>query len=164
MDVTLRHADDRDRPFVYRLFADPACAPLLPSPELRPHAWLKENRQDTLVLIAEAAGKPLGLVWFTTPDMGASYVTVALLERGQGFGQGVAEATVRYAFVELGLRRLATTVVSGNQAAEKLAERIGRPEGTLREGFMDTSGLVRDVKVYSLLSWEYDAAATAGRK
>ena len=84
-------------------------------------------------------------------------------DRGRGFGKEAVRLTLRYAFHELGLRRLSLDVISDNLPAIGLYRGLGfQEEGRLRERVY-RDGLASDLIYMGLLrrDWEQLSGAQA---
>ena len=76
--------------------------------------------------------------------------------RGRGIGARALRLVSRWALEELELARLQLTVMIGNVASARLAEKVGfKREGVLRS-WMDNRGERADVIMHSLLPGEID--------
>jgi [ribosomal protein S5]-alanine N-acetyltransferase len=72
----------------------------------------------------------------------------------QGYCSEAAAAVVRFALVDLGLRRVFARHFSGNPASGRVMQKVGlRHEGTLRRHTLKWGG-VHDLEMYGLLAGE----------
>lgn len=77
---------------------------------------------------------------------------------GKGIATEAVTRVLQFAFEELGLNRIEASVMSGNQAAERVLTRLGfQREGVLRQ-YKVSRGVARDYTLYSLLRDEWLAA------
>lgn len=77
------------------------------------------------------------------------------LHRGKGFGKEALNIAVDFAFNELNLERLQLNVISYNEAAIRLYEKIGfQREGVYREAVL-RDGKKHDLLLYGLLKREW---------
>lgn len=111
------------------------------------------------ILAAEEDGKVVGFAWFMNYDGQNAYISIAMMRhRGKGLSVEITRQALDYGFNQLGLHRVSTTVVDGNEQAAKLANRYSTIEGRIREGFKCGDGSVRDVILYGLLASEWQEA------
>jgi RimJ/RimL family protein N-acetyltransferase len=76
---------------------------------------------------------------------------------GQGYGYEAAQLALAFAFDELNLHRVTTTVFSYNERSIALVEKLGfRTEGAFRE-FLHRDGRRHDMLLYGLLRPEWEA-------
>jgi RimJ/RimL family protein N-acetyltransferase len=84
-------------------------------------------------------------------------------ERGKGFGKEAVSLILRFAFHELGLRRISLDVISDNQAAVALYRGLGfEEEGRLRERVY-RDGVTTDLIYMGLLRRDWESASDATR-
>ncbi len=78
--------------------------------------------------------------------------------QGQGFAGEAFEARIRFAFEELGLRKLENGFFKGNTPSLKMQERLGyKVEGLRRQGFISlATGKIHDEYITGLLKEEWD--------
>jgi ribosomal-protein-alanine N-acetyltransferase len=77
---------------------------------------------------------------------------------GKGIATEAVTRVLKFAFEELGLNRIEATVMSGNEAAERVLTRLGfQREGVLRQ-YKVSRGVARDYTLFSLLRDEWLAA------
>jgi ribosomal protein S18 acetylase RimI-like enzyme len=85
---------------------------------------------DTLLLVAEDAGRPVGWIWLSLPganNRDAAWVydiEVAQDERGKGYGRAIMRAA-EAELVARGVPRLALNVFAHNTVARRLYESLG---------------------------------------
>lgn len=94
----------------------------------------------------------LGVIMLSDMDAenGTAQIYIKLLEpaRGRGYGQDAVDALVTYAFRELGLKCICSSILEDNTASRKLFEACGfRLEG-IHEGRADRKGRCRKVCTY----------------
>ncbi len=78
---------------------------------------------------------------------------------GQGYVTEAVRGISAFAFEALGARRLEIRCDSRNLPSARVAERAGfRLEGELRNNELDTSGHLRDTRVYAMIPEEHEAA------
>jgi [ribosomal protein S5]-alanine N-acetyltransferase len=78
---------------------------------------------------------------------------------GAGYAQEATAALIRYAFEELGLRRVEADIDPRNLDSARLLERLGfSPEGVLRQRW-NVKGRTSDAAIYGLLREEWTAQA-----
>jgi len=115
--------------------------------------FARPDGEPTLTVVCN--DEPVGLVWFSEFDGVNAYVTLGMATPGNGYGKEIADSIARFAFQEMKVHRLATTVVLGNDAAMAISEKWGVIEGQFREAFQDAAGAYHDVVVFSLLESEW---------
>lgn len=128
--VSLRALEPEDLPLLLRWSNDPGLQALLggwhfPSSSLHMHKWLEQihaNANNQRFAI-ETAGQGLigtvNLININWKDRNA-FTGMLLGEkemRGQGYGTDTIMTIMRYAFDELGLERLDTTIIEYNEAS-----------------------------------------------
>ncbi|MGH7642166.1 MAG: GNAT family N-acetyltransferase [Candidatus Dormibacteria bacterium] len=95
---------------------------------------------------------------------GHGWITVGIGEaadRGQGFGREALQLALRFAFHELGLRRLSLDVISDNGPAIALYRGVGfQEEGRMRERVI-RDGAASDLVCMGLLKREWEGATAA---
>ena len=114
-------------------------------------------------------GVTVGFGWFGNCDGVNAMLSIALVRhRGKGLGYEAARLLLAYAFDDLKLHRVSTTVVEANVPARKLAERFGTLEGRMREAWEADPGVGAsrqpvyiDVLVYGVLEAEWRALEAA---
>jgi RimJ/RimL family protein N-acetyltransferase len=113
------------------------------------------------ILAAECDGRVVGFVWFDHFDGHNAYIVIGMVaQRGKGLATEVTRLGLKYAFDELLLKRVSTTVVAGNVAALALAEKFSTQEGRLRQAFLGPTG-VQDILVFGILEPEWRASPWA---
>ncbi len=81
---------------------------------------------------------------------------------GQGYMLEAVAAVTRYAFDELGLRRVEAACIPDNQRSVRVLEKAGfQPEGIMRS-FLKINGQWRDHSLYARLSIDPDVKSPAG--
>jgi RimJ/RimL family protein N-acetyltransferase len=171
--VTLRPLDDGDAEAIAEAFDDPVTQHWfggLPSPYGVEEArkFVEDRREDAATgrsvhwAVADPAGGPaLGLVSigaFAQHDGGGEIgYWLHPAARGRGVATEAVRLLVRHAFIDesdggLGLRHLVVAHVEGNDASQKVIERVGfRPMGVERAGDRIRGGVVLDLHWYDLL-------------
>lgn len=118
-----------------------------------------ENRareHPVVFVIRDGEGRLVGSIGLKLDDgVGAHRAEIGYWVATPCQGKGIATAGVRrlsrYAFEEVGLRRIVAHVYDWNEASMRVLERCGyRPEGKLRQHFLK-GGKPLDVVVYGLL-------------
>ena len=139
-----------------------------PISEAEHAGWFAQVLQDESrrYWIIELDGQPVGLanLYDISPHHKRAYCGSYLASkalRGRGLGTAAERLLVRHAFVDLGLDKLCTEVLSGNETGVKVHARCGfQTDGVLREHVLK-GGLRRDVVVMSLLRAEWAARRRA---
>jgi len=75
---------------------------------------------------------------------------------GNGYVTEAVEEISRYAFDELGAKRVVITTSPENEKSWRVAERLGFAlEGTLRNDCRNTDGSLRDTRIYAKIAKDY---------
>lgn len=145
--MRLRPVEEGDLPMFVRWFNDPEVRYWLAmsdAPELTldsEREWYEEMREDpTRVVwcIETGEGRPIGNLGLHGIDegQGRAMLGISIGERGEwgrGYGTEAIRRVLRYAFTELGLRRVALEVDQDNERAIRCYEKSGfTQEGLLR--------------------------------
>ena len=166
--VVLRPMEAADADDVVRWRSDPSILGQMfadepPTREGHLH-WLETiqacgNRQE-FIIIERAIGRSIGTIGLSDIDhknLRAEYgILVGEADaRGKGYAREASQLILRYAFGDLGLRRVYLCVFADNAAAIKLYEHLGfQIEGTLRQHEFKR-GVFRDVVVMAILKDEW---------
>lgn len=168
----LRRPEPRDVPVLYQQKNDPAVAPFLGGfstgySEADLADWLdlhRKRRDEVLWVIARADNDVcLGHVGLYQIDyrIRSAEFAIMLGDRstwGKGLGTACTRFAVDYGFGQLNLNRIHLSVLSSNERAVALYERIGfQREGALRQA-QYKGGQYLDLIVMSLLRSEYEPA------
>ena len=118
-------------------------------------------------VIAKNTGKLLGTVVLVKIDMveRTAHWGIKLAKEycRQGYGTRAAKLLLRYAFEDLGLRKLRSGTHSGNVASQKYQKKLGFVrEGVLRKE-ITLNGQIMDDMLYSMLKEEYEALYGSGK-
>lgn len=122
----------------------------------------KEAPQFFFIILTLAGDKPIGVIELSGLDWtaGDAFLGIGLGERqywGQGYGSDALEILLRYAFRELGLRRVSLTVFEYNPRAIHTYEKAGfQNEGRLRQ-WLNRDGRRWDLLVMGILRQEWEA-------
>ena len=114
-----------------------------------------------LLLIANKADQIVGQILFFKPvsyfdALEVGYILFDEASRGQGYTTEALWLFVRYLFEAKKVNRLQLTVVVGNEASKRVAEKCGfRSEGILRQA-MFTRGKHVDLEMFALLREELE--------
>jgi UDP-4-amino-4,6-dideoxy-N-acetyl-beta-L-altrosamine N-acetyltransferase len=139
-----------------------------PISEVEHARWfaLAMGDDDRKYWIIELDGEPVGLA--NLYDISqlhrraycASYLA-STAQRGRGIGLAAERLLVRHAFVDMGLDKLCTEVLAGNDPGTKIHERCGfQVDGVLRRHVLKR-GERLDVVAMSLLQSEWAASGGA---
>lgn len=130
--VTLRAIEPEDLPLLARWSNDPDIQSMLggwhwPSSLLTMRDWLERIRSDTLnqrfaIDTDEGLVGTANLVEINWKDRNATHGMLIgdTANRGRGYGFDTVRAVMRYAFEELGLERLDTTIIEYNEPSLRL--------------------------------------------
>jgi len=147
MRTTCRPIEASDQTFLHELNNDPAVRAHVvgwgfPSSLEEQTRWFEGPSTPTTQrwLIEDLDGRPIGLTglwdvdWHNRNALSAIKLGGAHAQRGQGFGTDVIKAIMAFAFYDVGLERLYSTVLESNEASIKAyTQKCGwRVEGTLR--------------------------------
>ena len=116
--------------------------------------------------ITDKDGELLAQITFFTPStyhdaLEIAYIVLKPERRGQGIMSDALRLFSGYLFETKKVNRLQLTVVPGNEASRRVAEKAGfRSEGILREAIF-LRGRNQDLELFSLLRREWLAASTA---
>lgn len=84
-------------------------------------------------------------------------------ETGKGLVTEATGAIMNFAFSVLGAQRIEVRVDEVNERSCKVAERLGlQLEGTFRADARDTSGALRNTRVYARIRSEFEASRNTG--
>lgn len=117
------------------------------------------EKKNRLVLVIEAEGKAIGYIYLDIDEKNKkAEFSIAIGEkdcRGKGYGREAAQKALQYAFNELNLNKLFLKVLTFNDPAIRLYERMGfKKEGLLRQDvFLD--GEFEDFIIMSILKKEW---------
>ncbi|HKZ07694.1 MAG TPA: GNAT family protein [Methylomirabilota bacterium] len=133
--------------------------------------WLERTAtDDKLVLwaiVARTSGRLVGNTGIHDINWRSGYAMTGIVigekdEWGKGYASEAMRLRTRYAFRELGLRKLITTVVGGNDASRRGLERAGyRQCGLYRRHFL-VDGEWRDMWIGEILREEWEAKEGRG--
>jgi len=167
--IVLRRWDERDIEDSVAACSDPEVVhwiPRIPTPyseqdarEFLDHAdggW-EEGTSFSFAITERTGGRTVGSIGVTLNNaIGEVGYLVFVGHRRRGIGERALKLVSRWALEELELARLQLTVMIGNVASARLAEKVGfKREGVLRS-WMDNRGERADVIMHSLLPGEID--------
>ncbi len=125
--------------------------------------WVEKNAPQFFFIIQTLAGdKPIGVIELSGVEwtVGDAWLGIGLGERsvwGQGYGSDALDVLLRYAFHELGLRRVSLTVFEYNPRAIHTYEKAGfQNEGRLRQ-WLNRDGRRWDMLMMGILRPEWEA-------
>lgn len=158
--VVLRAPHEGDGSWIADAYDEPDIARFIVATP-PPRRWATSDTEAELVIADAARAEPLGLVSLRTAeqDPGLAAVGYWLLPeaRGRGAATVAVRLVARWAFGELGVRRLELTTVPENVASQRVAERAGfTREGVLRGLIALKSGDRQDAVLFSLLPADLD--------
>jgi ribosomal-protein-alanine N-acetyltransferase len=107
----------------------------------------------------------LGAHWASQPNLTMEFgYSLAEPYWGRGLVAEAARAVIRYVFEEYAVERLQAQVFAGNDASERVLQKLGfAREGVLRSLVL-RRGRWWDITMYSLLRAEWEQRRTAGRR
>ena len=113
------------------------------------------------VIVAAEGGRVLGGIGLTQINrnhmFGNCYYWVRTSAAGQGIASTAVRQLARFAFDQVGLKRLEILMAIGNEASKRAAEKAGATfEGRLRDRLM-MYNVWHDAYVYSLIPADLDA-------
>ena len=168
MTVSLRPAEPGDLDFLVALANDETVEPFLGLRQPRGAEDLAEEIERTAAepgrfgrLVLEEDGRPVGSVTWELANEPSSIVRLERLAvvpdaRGRGVALEASQALVRHLLVDRGFHRLELEVYGFNDAALKLAERVGYVrEGVKRKAYR-RHGRWNDAVLLSLLREDLD--------
>jgi RimJ/RimL family protein N-acetyltransferase len=131
--IDLRSAAAADGPMLWKWRNDPLTRRMFRTGHMIPWeehaAWFAEVLQDPgkILLIAQDAGGPIGVVRFDSIADGRAEVSINVNpeRRGQRLGQAALVAACGHAFSELGLTQLSADIRPDNAASIAIFTRIG---------------------------------------
>ena len=112
--------------------------------------------------------EPVGVVYLLNIDQVNRSAEFAIMigntdYQGRGIGTSATQRMLEHAFLNLNLKRVYLTVLTDNQAAIKLYQKVGFiEEGTLREAVFK-NGQYKNMLMMSMLRDEFDLALDADR-
>ncbi|MFF1571171.1 GNAT family N-acetyltransferase [Leifsonia sp. NPDC058292] len=170
--VALRPIERADLPFLQRLANDPQVRENVvgwdwPLSLAGQEAWFAASlaNHDTRRFIVETAdGRAIGLTGLWDIDWRSRTALTALKlggddeVRGRGYGTSAIRALMDFAFLDVGLNRLYSTIVAGNEASVAAYVRNSgwQEEGRLREHAW-RGGRYVDLIQIGMLRSDYDA-------
>jgi ribosomal-protein-alanine N-acetyltransferase len=106
----------------------------------------------------------LGAHWASQPNLAMEFgYSLAEPYWGRGLVAEAARALLKYAFEEYAVERVQAQVFAGNDASERVLQKLGfTREGVLRSLVL-RRGRWWDITMYSLLRGEWEQRRTAGR-
>jgi RimJ/RimL family protein N-acetyltransferase len=111
----------------------------------RLHFFLKESN----ILLGSSG---LHRIDWSVPKFEIGY-WIRRSQSGNGYATEAVEAISRYAFDELGSRRVVITTSPENEKSCRVAERLGFAlDGTLRNDCRNTDGSLRDTRIYAKIA------------
>ena len=122
--------------------------------------------ESTEFYAVEFAGKVIGKLFFSDKGFGSFELGYTFNKGYQGCGLTFESVTglMKYAFSELGVRRIFAQICTRNRKSVRLAERLGmRREAQFREMYQrkDEPGVFDDFYVYAILSKEFEALSSS---
>lgn len=117
-------------------------------------------------VILKSEGRMIGTSGFAAIDcpnrVGELGYVLNPAYRGQGFSPEAARRVISFGFDVLGLHRIEARYMIGNDASQRVMEKIGmRYEGVRRESML-VKGAYRDIGICAILVSEYRAAKAQG--
>lgn len=164
--VVLRAIEKSDAELIVSLFNDPniennVVGWAFPVSVFSQEKWMEHNQNDNnnQRFIIEVNNESIGVISLTQIDWknrSASYgIKLLNSERKKGHGTDATLALLRYAFDELGLHRLNTTILTDNDASVKLHEKCGWTiEGTKKSSIFK-NGIWKDLYIVGILEEDY---------
>jgi diamine N-acetyltransferase len=158
--VILRPTKAVDLPFVRAAEAGAANSPYIRqwSPERHLHACQSADERHWIVLNPDeqSVGYVI-LMHVQDPDDSLHLKRIVITEKGQGYGQAALNAVLAIAFGELAAHRVWLDVMTHNDRARSLYEKVGFVrEGCFRESVKTPQGY-GSMDVMSILRPEYEA-------
>lgn len=163
MRVTLRPAAAADLAFLVATVNDEAVEPFLGGRQPRDELSLAGEIRRTAGeperfarLVIEAGGEPVGTVTWELVNERSSIVRLERLAvvagaRGRGVALEASRALVRHLLLERGFHRLELEVYAFNDAALRLADRVGYVREGVRRAAYWRHGRWNDAVLFSLL-------------
>jgi RimJ/RimL family protein N-acetyltransferase len=165
--IVLRRPDSGDVAWITAACSDPELsryAPAIPYPYSESDArdfilhaargWA-EGSGATFVIARAPGGRGLGAIALHLSAADPGLAEVGYWLRREARGRGAATTGVRlvarWAFGELGVRRLSLQTAPENHASQRVAERAGFTREGLLRGWMPTAAGRRDSVMFSLL-------------
>ncbi len=119
------------------------------------------NNTDSIRCIIELEGSPIGLETLTDIDWknrkachGIKLYNEKI--RGKGYGTDTLKTIMKYAFEELQLNKLYTTILEHNEVSIKLHKKCGwEIEGTLKESVFKNNRYIDEVQI-AILKKQYE--------
>lgn len=163
--VELRTIEEEDLPFLRNTLNDPTVRRYLYP---RPPFNLEQEREyfenvvsddENVNFLVTVDGEAAGTIGLMPADAvtGTTEIGLFMAEGwwGEGYGTEAAELCTSYAFDERRLHRVIARVVAGNEASNRVWEKLGyRHEATFREAVF-IEGEYRDVNLYAVLEDEW---------
>jgi len=125
--------------------------------------WFEKESHPFFFIIQTLVGdQPIGLIELDGPEWtsGDAFFGIGLGERSvwsQGYGSDALDVLLRYAFRQLGLRRVSLTVFEYNPRAIRTYEKAGfQHEGRLRQ-WLNRDGRRWDMLMMGILRQEWEA-------
>lgn len=171
IDLTALEPDDLEalQPFFQDMAAltyfIPTTARPLNAPQLKDLLVDWNDGVENFVFAIRAQDRLIGMVNLDGLDWPNSHAEIGIAltessERGQGYAAEALRLLIRYAFDELGLRRLWARVIEDNHPSLRLFDSLGfEREGRLRH-HVRRRGHFRDMIVFGLLNETTQSAPT----
>ncbi len=175
-NVLIRPMEDEDQQFVSELNLDPAVRSNVvgwdfPQSLRHQQAWFRGSSSDESThrwIVTDTGGLPLGLTGLWGIDWHDRNALTALklggphASRGRGIGRDAIKAVMAFAFYDVGLHRLHSTVIAGNSASTgAYVDHCGwQIEGVLRHQVWRHGGYC-DLLAIGVLKDEFDALPDA---
>jgi RimJ/RimL family protein N-acetyltransferase len=120
----------------------------------QPEAW-REGREYSFLIFDRQTGAVLGTCGLNRMDWLNLLANLGYWVRSSAAGGGVASAAtqlvLRFAFEQLGLQRIEIVAAVGNQASQRVAEKVGGQREARARNRCRTRGVQQDAFIYSLI-------------
>lgn len=135
----------------------------LPISKYEQEKWFEKQvgDKDNLKFIAEVDGEPIGLATITNIDWKNRKAChgVKLYSddvKGKGYGTDIVKTIMKYAFEELQINKLYSTILEYNEASLRLYKKCGwEQEGVLKESVYKNNRYINEI-VIGILKEQYE--------
>ena len=125
--------------------------------------FLQKQYKDGLyydwAVTLKSSGKMIGTCGFTSlaPEHQRGEIGYVISPEfwGMGIAKEAAEAVIRFGFEQMDLHRIEAKFIVGNDASERVMQKLGMQKDGVFRDYMFVKGLFRDICFYSITAEEY---------
>lgn len=173
--VTLRAIEKEDMEFLRNMINDGETEKYVvgwsfPTSKYEQEKWYENQILDkkTIRLMAEVENQPIGIASINNIDWknrkaGHGIKLYNEKVKRKGYGTDIVETIMRYAFEELQLNKLYTTILEYNEPSRKLYTKCGwKEEGILRESVFKNNQFINEM-CFGITKSDYEDFKNVGR-